>query len=312
MPHVPWPEINNETLGEATIDFMEERYAALAAEYPMPPIQRYAARDGAKLALRVYKAENAKQDIVLIHGATVNSAFCHPLAVGLQKRGINVYVPDVRGHGESITTKPGSLEYMWQNLDDLEDLLSHYELEPKATAFVAHSAEGGSAWYLPSLEKWRERFAAFVAIAPNMGMNPELVKEPASSNFARAHVTRIIALKTLNIMGISVFNHQSVVRCFTRPTKSIEEYTGEYDYNMVISHGPMISLDYKAVLAKIPVKARIMSVSAGADEVFTDATPLLKPLFPSAHYVTIERATHMGILFDETLADMVADFVKGT
>lgn len=51
-----------------------------------------------------------------------------------------------------------------------------------------------------------------------------------------------------------------------------------------------------------------LSISAGSDEVLTDRTPFLKPLYPAGDHVTIPAATHVGILFDETVANRITDF----
>lgn len=148
MPHAPWTEANH-ALGGNSFDLMAKRFDKLVAQHPLPPIQRIVARDGAKLAVRVYKADkNQDYNVVLHHGTGGDSTYMHPLALGLQQRGLNVYVPDIRGHGESILNKPGDLDYKWQNLDDLEDLLKHFQLS--RTVFVGYSSQGGGSLYLAS------------------------------------------------------------------------------------------------------------------------------------------------------------------
>jgi len=313
LTYSPWPEIDRP-MGDASIDWMSNRYQEHFSQHPLMPLEHYPTRkQGENLAVRLYKSDgNSNSNAVLVHGGWVDSTSLHPLALGLQKRGINVYVPDVRGHGGSDPKKTGNLEYMWQNLNDLEDLLKHFDLRQTSTVFVGHSSQGGGAWYLASQKAWQRRFAAFVAVAPMMGAGDELVKEECLSNFALSHTLRFMALMILNAIGITAFNGQPVMRGFKRPANSVDDYSHEYSYSMALSHAPLFALNYRAVLAKIPSGIRVMSVSAGMDEGFPDPNHFLKDVFPSGDYVTLPDATHMGILFDEALAETVAEFVKNT
>jgi len=315
LPHMPWRQLH-ESKGGDNIDWMADQYLDYSSNIqPLPPIQRFPTRNGDQLAIRIYKAsinnDKPRINVVLHHGGAVDSTSLHPLAVGLQKRGLHVYVPDIRGHGESVTQSGlGNLDYPWQNLDDLEDLLEHFHLSAASTVFAGHSAQGVAAWYLASLDKWRERFAAFVSIAGGLSMEPQDINVGCFSNYVEFHLPRLNALMILNTLGITAFNKQSVLRGFRQSTNDIDEYTWEYSYNMALSHAPGIFVNYKVLLSKIPSNTHILAVWAGSDEAFMDQTHVLKPLCKSSLHVTIPGESHMGILFNETLAVTVADFVK--
>lgn len=268
LPHFPWVQPKHPLDG-VNFDFLESRYQDYIAEHPLPPIQHYPTRDGAQLAVRVYvKSENRQSDykVVLHHGTASDSTHVHPMAVGMmQERGMDVYVPDIRGHGESITSKPGDLDYMWQNLDDLEDLLEYFKLPPSQTVFVGHSAQGGGAWYLASRPAWRRRFAGFVALAPMLGLSDELIIEPNASNFGHPNVPRLIALVLLDAVGVTYFNHQSAIRFYIKPAKDVDNFEWQNNFNMVMSHAPLIGMSYERVIEEIPDDTRVLSISAGAD-----------------------------------------------
>lgn len=61
----------------------------------------YKALDGTKLAYRVILPENPKAVLVFIHGITTYGKYYLPFAQELSKHGIKVYLPDIRGHGNS-------------------------------------------------------------------------------------------------------------------------------------------------------------------------------------------------------------------
>src|SRR4030066_2421443 len=107
----------------------------------LPPLSHYAARDGAKLAYRSYIAPKPKQTVVLIHGSSGASISMHALAEYLQKQGITVYVPDVRGHGES--GNKGDIAYIGQLEDDLEDFVTEVLKDKQDITLVGFSAGGG-------------------------------------------------------------------------------------------------------------------------------------------------------------------------
>src|SRR5262245_43794280 len=67
----------------------------------LPKAETIVARDGTTLSYRVWAAPDATATVIAIHGSSANSASMHPLAKGLQRAGITVYAPDIRGHGDS-------------------------------------------------------------------------------------------------------------------------------------------------------------------------------------------------------------------
>ena len=78
----------------------------------LPKIETIATRDGTTMAYRRYPGGTAgdepKQIVVAIHGSSANSASLHPLAKALQAAGLDVYAPDIRGHG--LTGQRGDID----------------------------------------------------------------------------------------------------------------------------------------------------------------------------------------------------------
>ena len=103
-----------EPLGSVTKPFATMDYGGL------PPVERYTARDGAALAYRTYTAGD-KAVVVLIHGSAGSSADMHVMAKAMQAKGMTVYVPDLRGHGDNHPH--GDINYLGQLDDDMADFM---------------------------------------------------------------------------------------------------------------------------------------------------------------------------------------------
>jgi alpha-beta hydrolase superfamily lysophospholipase len=61
----------------------------------------YKSLDGTKLAYRVISPEKPKAVLIFIHGISVYGKYYIPFAKMLAENGIKVYLPDLRGHGNS-------------------------------------------------------------------------------------------------------------------------------------------------------------------------------------------------------------------
>ena len=84
----------------------------------LPPIRRFAARDGEMLAYRAYPGAS-EEVAILIHGSAGQSPLMHAMTQSIQHTGATVYTLDIRGHGES--GRRGDIDYVGQLDDDLAD-----------------------------------------------------------------------------------------------------------------------------------------------------------------------------------------------
>src|SRR4051794_4838407 len=67
----------------------------------IPPLQRYAARDGEDLAYRFYDAP-AERVLIFVHGSSYHGAGYHLLAQVISGAGVaKVVLPNMRGHYQS-------------------------------------------------------------------------------------------------------------------------------------------------------------------------------------------------------------------
>ena len=111
----------------------------------LPPLRRYAARDGAPLAYRFYPG--TRGDVaVLIHGTATESSVMNPLAKALNADGVTVYAPDLRGHGKS--GKRGDISYIGQLDDDLADLVRSIRVPYPNARLTLIGFSGGGAFVI--------------------------------------------------------------------------------------------------------------------------------------------------------------------
>jgi alpha-beta hydrolase superfamily lysophospholipase len=159
----------------------------------LPPLSHYTARDGAKLAYRTYLSRQSKQTIVLIHGSSGASRGMHALAEYLQGQGMAVYVPDMRGHGDSGCK--GDIAYVGQLEDDLEDFVSQVLKGKQDATLVGFSAGGGFALRFAGSSR-QKLFANYLLLAPFLRYDAPTTR-PNNGEWVNASVTRIIGLSLL-------------------------------------------------------------------------------------------------------------------
>jgi non-heme chloroperoxidase len=214
----------------------------------LPPLSRYTARDGAKLAYRSYIAPQPKQTVVLIHGSSAASISMHALAEYLQGQGIEVYVPDMRGHGESGSK--GDIAYIGQLEDDLEDFVAEVLKDKQDITLVGFSAGGGFALRFAGSNR-QNLFERYILLAPFIRYDAPTTR-PNNNQWATASIPRIIGISLLGPLGEKWFGHLPVL-AFAIDPKTAQYQTAFYSYRLWSNFGP--HYDYKADMkaAKQPI-----------------------------------------------------------
>ncbi|MGO9014467.1 MAG: alpha/beta hydrolase [Dissulfurispiraceae bacterium] len=245
----------------------------------LPALERYQARDGARLSFRVYAA-GRKQVAVLIHGSAGGSSSMHALALALQRDGITVYVPDLRGHGSNAPH--GDIAYVGQLEDDLADLLARAKPTfPNAKwTLVGFSSGGGFALRVAAEVPMGQMFDRYILLSPYLRFDAPTLRTNATSvselksgkgsspvpitaqSWAKGYTGRIIGLRILNRFGIHVFDGLPVVAFAVPPNMAF--VTRTYSLRLQQNFGP--HADY---LADIRSASRPLRVYIGAaDQLF--------------------------------------------
>lgn len=214
---------------------------------------QYIARDGKAIFYR-YFVGDTQRVFVLLHGSATEGRYLLPLASQLhQQLGATVVVPDLRGHGRSMLSHPGDIDYIGQYEHDLADL--HQQLTEEYPGakliLVGHSSGGGLAVKYAGNAKGEKAqdlmtdkaqysppsFDAYVLLAPYLGHDAPTVRKNAGG-WVQVSVRRIIGLSLLNRLGIHSLNDTPIL-FFNRPSSLSDPLQlTHYSYRLNVSFSP--------------------------------------------------------------------------
>ncbi|MFM0110097.1 alpha/beta hydrolase [Paraburkholderia nemoris] len=223
----------------------------------LPPVERCAARDNAALAYRRYASRitRVRGSAVLIHGSSASGVSLHTLAKALAAVGYDVYVPDIRGHGES--GKKGAIAYIGQLEDDLSDFLDVVQPAGPRT-LVGFSAGGGFALRFAG-DARQLAFDRYVLLAPFIHQKAPTT-QPSAGGWVNVGFPRVTVLMILNKLHITLFNHLPTVAYALSP-EAAAKLTPQYSYNLMQNFRP--HEDYRA---DIRATRQPIEVLVGADD----------------------------------------------
>ncbi len=270
----------------------------------MPPLSRFAARDGTDLAYRHYPARGTPggKIAILIHGSSGSSAAVHALADALAARGIDTYAPDIRGHGGSGTR--GDVAYLGQLEDDMADLVALIRTtSSEPITLLGHSAGAGFALRLASSEI-KDRFARTVLLSPYLGYDAP-TNRPQSGGWASPDLPRLFGIATLRRIGIECCDALPAL-AFAVPPNSAKILASTYSYRLMRNFA---TRSYKDDLAGV---TKPLTLIAGADDElmlpdkYADA---IHAVLPSADVKLIAGANHMDVVSTSKAVNEIAAYV---
>jgi non-heme chloroperoxidase len=283
-------------------------------KYALPGLQRYQSRDGAQLSYREYLTAPGRC-AVLIHGSAGSSEDMHLLAVALQRAGVNVLVPDMRGHGANWPH--GDISYVGQLDDDLADFL--VKEKPKflnqSFTLVGFSSGGAFALRIAAEVPLSKQFDRYIFVSPYLRYDaPSVRRGPAQKSeavdksaandvqtWATASTGRIIGLTILDAFHVHFLDGLPVLT-FPVPD-NVEATTRSYSWRMQQNFGA--HNDYLADIARAqdPV-----SVYVGSNDELLDAAKL-KIEFQSQHrnipVVILEGLGHSDMVTQPQAIDAI-------
>jgi non-heme chloroperoxidase len=253
----------------------------------VPEPHYYTAREGSKLAYRVYFAQHAKQIVVLVHGSSSSSLSMHPLAEYLQKQGMTVYSPDIRGHGNSA--RKGDIDYIGQLENDMEDFVNQVLKQHEAT-LVGFSLGGG--FVLRFAASTRQKlFSRYVLLSPYIGYNSPTVK-PKSGGWAGVSNSRIVGILLLGSIGQKVFGHLPVITYAIDP-ETAKYQTAQYSFRLLRNISP--HFNYRSDIAS--VKQPLIVLVGEKDELFNAYAfePLFSESRPGTKVIVVSDVGHITL-----------------
>ena len=259
------------------------------------------ARDGTRLAVRVYESQS-EVAILAIHGSSGSGRYYHPLARYLSERGkATVYALDLRGHGESGGRR-GDVDYIGQLEDDVTDVLATIRADrPRArVVLLGHSAGGGLIVRYAGGERGRV-VDGYVLLAPYLGPLAPTTK-PDSGGWARADLQKIVALATKAAQGDTSGQEEIVLRFNQPPGTGAPGQVLAYSFRMVVSYTPRQDLGRD--LASL--RRSLLVLTGERDESFYPDryAPTIAP-HANGTFVTLTGVTHLGVVVNRRTAEEI-------
>jgi len=270
----------------------------------MPPLSRFAARDGTDLAYRHYPARGTPggKIAILVHGSSGSSVAAHALADALAAHGIDTYAPDIRGHGGSGTR--GDVAYLGQLEDDMADLVALIrKTSSEPITLLGHSAGAGFALRLAS-SPLKDQFARTVLLAPYLGYDAP-TNRPQSGGWASADLPRLFGIAMLRRIGIDCCDGLPVL-AFAVPPHSEKILASTYSWRLMRNFA---TRGYRDDLAAV---TRPLTLIAGADDELMLAdkyADAIHAVLPSAEVKLIGGANHMDVVCAAKAVNEIADYV---
>jgi pimeloyl-ACP methyl ester carboxylesterase len=276
----------------------------------LPPVETIVTRNGSTLAFRHYlgnpNAGGPDRSVIAIHGSSANSASLHPLAVALRNAGMNVYVPDVRGHGR--TGQRGDIDYRNQIDDDLAVLIAEVKKKRPDDKLVllGFSSGGGYALHAATTPS-AAALERTVLISPMLGPFAPTAKAGASA-WAKPYIPRIVALLALERIGIHAFDHLTTV-AFAVSGNAQADLTAAYSFGLMRAFG---TSDYAADLRK--ASARMAVLVGENDELFDAAlfAPTIHAVRPDFSVTIVPELGHIAMTTDARAVPAILAAIRDT
>ena len=184
---------------------------------PLAPVERFIARDGEPLAVRVYPS-HSPITLIFLHGSSWHGVGYHLLAHRLAEKGVaQVVLPNLRGHYLSGPRR-GDCDYQEQLEDDIADLIGW--LRQRGTAgkiyLGGHSSGGGLAIRFAG-GKHRSLVDGLLMLAPILPTSPAM-RGGNAGGWASVHLKRLIGLLIANRLGVTGLDALPVI-AFNKPAE---------------------------------------------------------------------------------------------
>jgi alpha-beta hydrolase superfamily lysophospholipase len=267
----------------------------------MPGLARFHARDGTELGYRHYPARSPAtgQMVIAVHGSSGSSIAVHALAKGLAERGIDVYAPDIRGHGASGTR--GDIGYLGQLEDDLSDFVAEIRKvnQTAPLTLIGHSSGGGFALRVAG-SPIQNLFARTVLLAPYLGYDAPSSRQNAGG-WASPDIPRFLGLSMLRRLGIVCCESLPTIAFAVAPnTASILAST--YSYRLMRNFAS--SSNYRDDLAA--AGKEVVLLSGAADELMIP-DKYQEAVGQRVSVKLIDGVNHMGIVSHAAAISAIAD-----
>ncbi len=272
-----------------------------------PAARFMTARDGNALSYRYYPGTPGGGVAVVVHGSSGTTVAMHGVASALSARGITVYSIDLRGHGLSRGPggRLGDIVYRGQYEDDLEDFakLAAREHPGERRLLLGHSMGGSTILRTAGMARYAKNYDAYLALSPFIAPGTAMDR-PNEGGWTSVSVPRIVVLTILDTIGITVFDHMTVL-AMAVPDGDRNMRPRTYSHALLASAN--LPRKWQPAIAAIRAPTRVL---IGADdelfhaEAYPGAFAAVNPAIP----VTVLKGVgHMGMVYQPAALEAEAD-----
>lgn len=223
------------------------------ADIQPAPLARYTARDGVELGYRHTPARTpARGSVVLVHGSAAHSASMQPLAAAFADAGLNVYAPDIRGHGvrSGVSGRYGRIAYVGQLENDLADFIA--AVQPPSPRLLAGFSAGGGFALRVAAGAQAATFDGYLLLAPFISQAAPSYRSNGGE-WVRVGVPRLLALHLLDSLGIRIFHGLPVMRFAIGDAPELAP-----DYGVFLAQNFRPRADWRAEIAAVEQPMRVL------------------------------------------------------
>jgi len=279
--------------------------AALKQRAPadLAEVQRYPARDGEALAVRVYPS-SAATTLIFLHGSSSHGGGYHNLAATIAGGGVaQVVLPNLRGHYLSGLRR-GDVDDFGQLEDDIADLIGWLRAQGTTGRIFlgGHSSGGGLAVRFAG-GKHRALVAGFLLLSPVLPIAPSMRGSDAGG-WACVHKRRMLGLMLANLVGQHGLDALPII-AFNKPVE-LRDGTETLSYSHRLNTAYHPRLRYQLDLAAMGAKTGIL---VGDEDQAVDGAKLralVAKYVPRARLAILPGVDHFGICTDEAALAVVA------
>ena len=209
----------------------------------------FAGSDGVRIFYRHFPAESERARLVIAHGLGEHSGRYGNVVERLHPRGISIWVPDHRGHGQSDGKRGHVLNFM-QYLIDLKSMIELARAgksDNRKCFLLGHSMGGLIAIYYA--QRFSELVDGVVASSPALGM---AVKVPAAKKILGSFLSYLWPSLTMgNELDAGKISHdQNVVSAYQNDPMVHDRVSTRFFTELVAA---METVDQQFASLKVPI-----------------------------------------------------------
>jgi len=262
----------------------------------------FKADDGARLAVYPYLADHPVATLVFVHGGGAYSGAGYPaMAAGLAKNwGVNTYLIDLRGHGNSEGPR-GDSPSVEQVYRDLQRVIGQVRGDSALPLFLGGHSSGAGVVLNYLTWKPDNRIQGYIFVSPYLGYKSDTDKEPLTDHKPAPSFSQVdVGPFVLNSMSLGLLGGHTYAVQFNYPDRVLKNQPlliPSITVNMALASTPADPI------AQFKTVDHPFALFIGADDELMDTTKVMAfadlaspEIRAASRAQVVEKANHLSIL----------------